>query len=67
MMYLICVDQLAKIGHHALVIRERRIFWISGIDHRINGLNVLGVEASPKEDMGIWKTYFLIVDSPYKG
>jgi hypothetical protein len=66
MMYLICVDQLAKIGHHALVIKKRRFFWISGIDHRINGITVLGIEISPKEDMSMWKTSFLILDSPYK-
>jgi hypothetical protein len=47
-MYLICVDQLAKIGHHALVMKKKRIFWISGIDHHINGLNVLSIELSPK-------------------
>jgi hypothetical protein len=53
MMYLICVDQLAKIGHHAFVIKKRRIFWISGIDHSVNGINVLGIEVSPKEDMSM--------------
>jgi zinc transporter ZupT len=26
MMYLICIDQLAQIGHHALVITKRIIF-----------------------------------------
>jgi hypothetical protein len=66
MMDLICVDPMAKIGHHALVIKERRFFWISGIDHRINGIDVLGIEISPKEDMSMWKTSFLILDSPYK-
>jgi hypothetical protein len=58
MVYLICVDRLAKIGHNALVIKKRRIFWISGIHHRINGINVLGIEVSPKEDMSMLKTFF---------
>jgi hypothetical protein len=44
-----------------------RTFWISGIDYRINGMNVLGIEVSPKEDMNMWKISFLILDSPYKG
>jgi hypothetical protein len=38
--------------------KKRRSFWISGIDHRINGINVLGIEVSPKEDMSMWKTSF---------
>jgi hypothetical protein len=67
MMYLICVDQLAKIGHHTLVIEKGEFFWMSGIDHGINGINVLGIEVSPKEDMSMWKTSCLILDSPYKG
>jgi hypothetical protein len=46
--YLICTGQLAEIGHYALVIRKRRIFWISGIDHHINGINILGIEVNPK-------------------
>jgi hypothetical protein len=58
MMYLICVDQLVKIGHHALVIKQRRIFWTSGIDHSINDINVLGIEVSPKDNMSMWKTSF---------
>jgi hypothetical protein len=66
-MYLICLDQLAKSGQHALVIKKRRIFWISGIDHRINGIDVLGIEVSPKEDMSMWKTSFLMLGSLYKG
>jgi hypothetical protein len=37
---------------------KRRIFWISGIAHRINGINVLSIEVSPKEDMSMWKTFF---------
>jgi hypothetical protein len=65
--YLICVDQLAKIGHYALVVEKRRIFWIYGIDHRTNGINVLGIYVSPKEDMSMWKTSFVILDSPFKG
>jgi hypothetical protein len=58
MMYLVGVDQLAKIEHHALVIKQRRVFWISGIDHRVNGINVLGIEVSPKKHMSMWKTSF---------
>jgi hypothetical protein len=58
MMYLICVDQLAKIGHHALVIKKRRIVWICRIDHRINDINVFGIEVSPKGGMSMWKTSF---------
>jgi hypothetical protein len=67
MMYLICVDQLAKIGHYALVIQKKRIFWISGTDQRINDINVVGIEVSSKENMSMWKTSFLIIDSLYKG
>jgi hypothetical protein len=52
MMHLIYLDQLAKIGHHTLVIKKGE-FWISGNDHRINGINVSGVEVSPNKDMGI--------------
>jgi hypothetical protein len=44
---------LATIGHHALVIKKRRVFWISGIDHHINGINVSGIEVSPKEDISM--------------
>jgi hypothetical protein len=57
-MYLMYIHQLAKIGHYALGIKKRRISWISGIDHRINDINILGIEVSPKEDMSMWKTLF---------
>jgi hypothetical protein len=63
MIYLICVDQLVKTGHHAFAIRKKRIFWISGIDHLIKDINVLGIEVSPEKDMSMWKTSFLILDS----
>jgi hypothetical protein len=46
---------------------KKRLFWISGIGHRINGINVLSIEVSPKEDTNMWKTSFLILDSPYQG
>jgi hypothetical protein len=39
-------------------LKKRRIFWISGIDRRIKGINVLGIKVSPKEDMSMWKTSF---------
>jgi hypothetical protein len=32
--------------------------WISGVDHHINGINILGIEVSSKEDKSIWKTSF---------
>jgi hypothetical protein len=38
--------------------KKRRIFSISGIDHRINGIHALGIEVSPKEDMSMWKISF---------
>jgi hypothetical protein len=37
---------------------KKENFWISGIAHRVNGINVLGIEVSPKEDMSMWKTSF---------
>jgi hypothetical protein len=61
--YLRCINQLAKIGHHALVIKQRRILWISNIDYRINGITIMAIEVSPEEDMSIWKTSFLTPDS----
>jgi hypothetical protein len=36
------------------------------IDHHINGISVSGIEVSSKEDISMWKTSFLILDSPYK-
>jgi hypothetical protein len=56
-MYLICISRLAKIGHHALVMKKGEL-WIYGNSHRINGINVLSIEISPKEDMSLWKTSF---------
>jgi hypothetical protein len=58
MMYLICINRLAKTGHHAFVIEKRRIFWISGIDRGINDINVFGIKVNPKKDMSMWKTFF---------
>jgi hypothetical protein len=46
-------------------LKKGEFFWISGIDHRIHGINVLGIEVNPKKDMSMWKT-FLILDSPCK-
>jgi hypothetical protein len=37
---------------------KKEKFLMSGTDHRINGINVLGIEVSPKEDMSMWKTFF---------
>jgi hypothetical protein len=65
-MYLMCFDQLAKTDTMPWSLK-RRTCWTFGIDHHINGINVLGIEVSPKEDMSMWKASFWILDSPYKG
>jgi hypothetical protein len=36
-------------------------------DDSIDGINVMSIEASPKEYTSMWKTSFLRVDWPYRG
>jgi hypothetical protein len=57
LMYLICIGQLAKLGHSALLMKKGEL-WISGINHRVNDINVLSIEISPKEYMSMCKTAF---------
>jgi hypothetical protein len=66
MTYLRCINQLAKIGDHALIFNKRRIFWISDIQDRFDGLNVLRIKVAPKEDMSVRKASLLILDSSDK-
>jgi hypothetical protein len=61
-----CINQWAKIGNHASVFNKRRIFRMSDINYRFNGLNVLSIKVAPKEDMSMRKPSLLILNSPDK-
>jgi hypothetical protein len=53
MMYKSRINELAKVGHHALVSKEKKILWRYDTDDRINGIHVLSIGVSPKEEQNI--------------